>query len=590
MLEHVLTAYRLLPKPIRRRYLALLPLGLGAALLEAVGAALVLTLIRLVGEPSLSIGEALPVVGAWMEAHGIGARETALGCGAFFVLKNALRLGEVRLRFQVGAKAYEALSAGVLQRYLLAPYSMHLRRHSAELIHVAKDRVNDVVWITLSSVVAAVSEALVALAVIAILAAAAPLGALAAAAFLGAMLAAMLLLTQRTHTNLGRRMHERFLDQQKALHQSLGGIKEVKAFGREAFFVERTRGILHELGAANSARLTLENVPRLAVETLFVVGLGLLLAFPGDGADQSLATTLGVIAYGALRVLPSMHLIVYHANRINQSSHAVEAVAADWTESAEPPPPAEPWNLTQSLRFEHVTFRYDDDGSPALDDISFEIRRGESVGIVGPTGSGKSTLVDLLTGLLPPSSGRITVDGRDLTDDPRGWQASIGYVPQTVHLLDDTLRHNIALGVEDDAIDDAILDEAVRAAQLAPLLSELPAGLETQAGERGIRLSGGERQRVAIARALYRRPSTLIFDEATSALDNRTEKALSDTILGLRRDKTLILIAHRLSTVRHCDRLLFLVRGRLAGVGGYDELLASNAEFRGMALAKPARE
>ncbi|MBI1357362.1 MAG: ATP-binding cassette domain-containing protein [Acidobacteria bacterium] len=587
MIAYVLTAFGLLPRPIRRKYLALLPLGLAAALLEAVGAALVLTLIRLVGEPSLPIERALPVVGETLGAMGFGTRQAAAACAVFFVFKNSLRFGEAWLRFRVGAQAYEALSAGLLQRYLLAPYGMHLRRHSAELIHVAKDRVSDVVWITLSSTLAAISESLVALAVVAILAFVAPTGALAVTGFLGGLLALMLLLSQRAHTTLGRRIHHQGLAQQKALQQSLGGVKEVKAFGREAFFVERSRRILRALGAANSSRLTLEHVPRLGAETLFVLGLAVLLALPNDGSDQTLATTLGIIGYGALRVLPSMHLIVYHANRISQTCPAVEAVAADWSEESHTPPEAQPWPLGEALRFENVSFHYSDDGEPALAELSFEIRRGESVGIVGPTGAGKSTLVDLLTGLLEPTAGRIAVDGRDLRENPRGWQASIGYVPQSVHLLDDTLRRNIALGVDDAAIDEAALREAVQAAQLAPLLADLREGLETNAGERGVRLSGGERQRVAIARALYRRPSALIFDEATSALDNRTEKALSDTVNGLRGSKTLILIAHRLSTVRECDRLLFLTDGRLVDVGAYDELVERNAEFRGMAIAEP---
>ena len=203
---------------------------------------------------------------------------------------------------------------------------------------------------------------------------------------------------------------------------------------------------------------------------------------------------------------------------------------------------------------------------------------------MGPTGAGKSTLADLLAGLLNPTEGQITVDGRPLGEEPRAWQRSIGYVPQTVHLIDDSLRRNIALGASDDEIDEARVQEAVQQAQLEDFVARAPAGLDTVLGEGGINLSGGERQRVAVARALYRRPAVLLFDEATASLDNRTEKALSDALESLHGKKTVILIAHRLTTIERCDRLIFVIDGRIADVGSYTELSQRNEHFRRMAL------
>jgi ATP-binding cassette subfamily C protein len=215
----------------------------------------------------------------------------------------------------------------------------------------------------------------------------------------------------------------------------------------------------------------------------------------------------------------------------------------------------------------------------ALRDINLDIGRGESVGIVGATGAGKSTLVDLLMGLLPPTSGRVTVDGEDIENDVSGWRARIGYVSQQIYLTDDTLRRNIALGLDDADIDDERVAEVVQFAQLKDVVSKLPYGLHTRVGEAGSRLSGGERQRVAIARALYRDPALLVFDEATSALDQRSATAVSHAIEALRGTKTMVLIAHSIESIRRCDRLVFMKDGRIADTGSFEALRADNEEF-----------
>ena len=238
--------------------------------------------------------------------------------------------------------------------------------------------------------------------------------------------------------------------------------------------------------------------------------------------------------------------------------------------------------FNESLVCEQVSFTYELAGRPALQTVNLRIRRGESIGIVGATGSGKSTLVDVLLGLLRPSSGRVLVDGVDLVGRERAWQRLIGYVPQDPYLLDDSLRRNIAFGIPDALIDEQRLARACALAQLDDFLRQLPAGVETTAGEDGVRLSGGQRQRVAIARALYHDPAVLVFDEATAALDNQTEREVTRAIAELQGGRTVIVIAHRLTTVASCDRLFFLQDGRIAAVGRYDELLR-HPNFRAMA-------
>ncbi|MGQ0734285.1 MAG: ABC transporter ATP-binding protein, partial [Acidobacteriota bacterium] len=237
--------------------------------------------------------------------------------------------------------------------------------------------------------------------------------------------------------------------------------------------------------------------------------------------------------------------------------------------------------LAEALVCEDVSFSYDG-ATPALSGVNLRIKPGDSVGIVGPTGSGKSTLVDVLLGLLRPTSGRVSIDGTDLKGRERGWQRQVGYVPQAPYVLDDTVRRNVAFGVPDASIDEHRLAAACTLARLDDVVRGLAEGLDTRLGEGGARLSGGQRQRVAIARALYGDPAVMVFDEATSALDAQTEREVTDAIEALHGTRTLIVIAHRLTTVQGCDRLYFLQNGRIAATGTYNELLG-NAAFRAMA-------
>jgi ABC-type multidrug transport system fused ATPase/permease subunit len=284
-----------------------------------------------------------------------------------------------------------------------------------------------------------------------------------------------------------------------------------------------------------------------------------------------------------LRILPSLHWIVYYQNNLRFGAAALDEIQRDWCTLGAAETSArftEPLRLRDEISLKAVSYRYEGADRNALTCVDLAIKRGESVGIVGATGAGKSTLVDLILGLLQPTSGCVRVDGTDIHERLSSWQRQIGYVPQSIYLMDDSIRRNIAFGVDDEAIDAERVATALRMAQIEDFVQSLPRGLDTEVGERGVRLSGGQRQRLAVARALYHEPEVLVFDEATAALDSQTESELAREIQSLQRKKTLIIIAHRLDTVRHCDRLVFLIDGRVVDAAPFDELQLRNPDFR----------
>lgn len=593
-------ALALLNGRLRRRWLLHVPWSLFSAVLEMIATAGMLVLIRLISDPAGAerMGS-LKILRQWL-GFGAGPGFTAafgVMVGLVYAGKNVLRLAETYSQQRCAARSAVWISSGLLERYLRAPYSLHLRRNSSEMLNNVNSAADQVSWVVLQSATALVSETLIALGILAVLIEQLPPLARGAAAVTAGVTILLLWITQQRHVRWGRLLHEATARKLQSIRQSLAVAKEAKILGREQYFVARFGRIRAALGGMETVQLTTEMVPRLVVETTFVLALAALIVigWMRGSAAADLMLTLGIFAYGGLRLLPSLHLMVYRFNRIGSGDAAVKAVSRDWREFAPSVAGAGDAGpaiaLTDSIVFDGVSFSYegarDGSGERALSDINLVIRRGESIGVTGATGAGKTTLIDLMLGLLTPSSGEIRVDGCDIQTTLRSWQRQIGYVPQTVYLIDDTIRRNIALGLEDGEIDEERVLESARAAQLGVFLSGLSEGLDTMVGERGAKVSGGERQRIAIARALYRQPAILVFDEATAALDNVTEQALTATLRGLRGLVTSVFIAHRLSTVQSCDRLVFLCDGRIADVGTYAEL-QSNSGFLALSLAGEA--
>ena len=340
-----------------------------------------------------------------------------------------------------------------------------------------------------------------------------------------------------------------------------------------------SHNFLSEYGVHNDAIakiqirvITLGLVPRVYLELLAVMGLaGLIsLMMAQNKPLDLLLPTLGIFIAAAFRLIPSVSRIMYYFQHLRYTRPVVEVLFNEFRlvrNAMKPDVATAKLNFNSIIELKNLIFHYFNAKINALDGVSINIKKGESVGFIGPSGSGKSTLVDVILGLLTPEKGDITVDGQNIQKNLRGWQNQIGYVPQSIYLTDDTLRRNVAFGLPNNQIDDLAVARAIKASQLDEFVQSIPNKLETYVGERGIRLSGGQRQRIGIARALYHDPAVLVLDEATSSLDSTTERGVMQAISALRGSKTLIIVAHRLSTVEHCDQLYRLDQGKIVEEG-----------------------
>ncbi|MDP9100548.1 MAG: ABC transporter ATP-binding protein/permease [Actinomycetota bacterium] len=576
----------------RRRWLLLVGLALFTSVVEALGSLLVLALIRMATATSSRLD--VPLLGDLSrrfphQSRGSLVLAIGLTLGLFFLCRGILLCWQVYAQNALAQRTGVAISRQLIKGYLAMPYVWHLQRNSSELIRTSYDSVDRVAAYVLLPAVVMFSEGLVVIALLLVLLSTAPLATLLAVAVLGPVLLALARFVRPRLGLLGEETQSLVQQTLKDLQQAFEGSREITLLGKQAVFEGRLAATRDRLATVTYRRAALVEVPRYSIETagmlfiLLFLTIGLNRATPGG---QPLAV-LGLFAYAVLRLMPSVNRGLAYSNLLKFGGAALEQVHRDLTLIGSQPARGEasqPRPLRSTLALVDVGFRYPSGDGDVVSELNLTINAGESVGIVGPTGGGKSTLVDIVLGLLPPTRGRILLDGQDLGDDLAGWQATIASVPQMIFLLDDTLRANIAFGVPDGLVDEDALSEAVQLSQLSTVVADLPRGVDTDVGERGIRLSGGQRQRVAIARALYRRASVLVFDEGTSALDTLTEAELVADIERLKGSRTVITVAHRLSTVRQCDRIVVLDGGRVQAVGTFEELEIASELFRRLAV------
>jgi ATP-binding cassette, subfamily B, bacterial PglK len=578
----------------RRQFLLVVGLMLLGALAEVVSLGAVLPFLGILTAPQAVFN--YRIVARVAHAWGITTPQQLLlpltvAFASIALLAGAIRMlllwVSTRFIFATGAD----LSIEVYRRTLYQPYSVHVARNSSEVISGITNKVSGTVLGVLLPLMTLMSSIMLLVMVPAALIAIDPVVALVASVGFGTSYALITWVSRRRLQLNSRRIADEHTRVVKALQEGLGGIRDVLLDGTQPVYCEVYRQADQMLRRAQGDNVFIGQSPRSSMEALGMVLIS-VLAFGLSRGSQGIATTLpvlGALALGAQRLLPALQQ-GYGAWASIAGSQASLADTVALIDQPLPPellqPVPAPLPLRDAIRFKAVRFRYSSDGPWVLDGLNLTIPRGARVGLVGGTGSGKSTTLDLLMGLLAPTEGEVLVDGQPIVGARvRAWQRTIAHVPQSIFLADTTFAENIAFGIPRAAIDMQRVQHAARQAQIATFIESGPEGYEAHVGERGVRLSGGQRQRIGIARALYKRASVLVLDEATSALDNATEQSVMEAIEGLHRDLTILLIAHRLTTVRRCDTIAELERGAVVAQGPYEELLQCSSSFRRMALA-----
>jgi len=502
-----------------------------------------------------------------------------------FVLKNIFLLIFNFIQFRFLAINEAILSERLFTAYLKSSYALHLNRNSAEFIRTVQSCVSAVFNSVMVGLITLVTEAVMVIVIGAILFAAQPELTLAAVIVLGLSSGVYYVSIKGQLRKWGETEQQQRNNIIRSLQQGLHSLKETKVLGRADVIIGRFRELVQANGRVKFYTKTAAVAPRFWVESVMIVLVMSVVIFVlsmGGGANEILPM-LSLFAAATLRLVPSTTRILYALSVLKNAYPAFNLVFDDLQtfrpEILDQETGQQSLTLNHSITLDNVGYSYPSADTPALSNIQLKINAGESIGLVGPSGSGKTTLVDIILGLLHPTEGSVRVDNKDVMESLGEWRSMVGYVPQSVYIFDDTLRSNIAYGFGDDKIDHGHVEEALKLSQLSSIVADLPNGLDTKLGERGVRLSGGQRQRIGIARALYSNPQVLIFDEATSSLDNETESEIGAAIESLRSEKTMIIIAHRLSTVRKCDRLLFLRDGKIVADDTFERMSHENAEF-----------
>jgi ABC-type multidrug transport system fused ATPase/permease subunit len=506
---------------------------------------------------------------------------TALAAGGVRLL---LLRASTRLGFATGAD----ISTEVYRRTLYQPYSVHVTRNTGVLIGRIANTATAVVTTCLLPLLSLLSSVVIVALISISLSLISAVAASGVIVGLGAAYWVVTRLARRRLKVYSKRIVQEQAQVNKALQEGLEGIRDVLLDGTQPFYCDLFRQADRPARQAHGSITIIVGSPRYVMETLGMVviaALAYLLSRQGGGLAAALPV-LGALALGAQRLLPAVQSS-YAAWAYIVGSHAL---LLDTLELLDQPIPAEslhsappPLRVRDSIQFKAVRFRYRDDGPWVVDGLDLSIPKGEHLAFVGSTGGGKSTTIDLLMGLLTPTEGSILVDGEPLNhDNLRAWQRRIAHVPQSVFLADTTIAENIALGVPRDTIDMDRVRQSARRAMISEFIEASPEGYRTPVGERGVRLSGGQRQRIGIARALYKQASVLVFDEATNALDSVTERSVVDNIRALDPGLTVVLVAHRLTTVQHCSTIVQMEGGRVVAQGTYEQLLVRSASFRTM--------
>jgi ATP-binding cassette subfamily C protein len=574
----------------KRQLIVLLCMMIVGAALETLGIGVVASFVAVISKPELvQSNSVLRFLFETSRSSDQGEFIIYFGVTlcVVFVLKNAFLawLSYRQVKFAYDKEV--SLSQQLFVTYLTSPYSFHAQRNSAELLRNLTTEVSYVITGVVMPALMVVTETVVVIFIAGLLAAANPLYAAVALIIFVAMSTTFNHFAKPHLVKLGNQRSTLGSARIQLVNQSLGSVKEVKLLGAEGFLSRAYHRYTVDFARAGLVHHALHAMPRMLIETTVVVTiLVAIIIGQHQGRLYALLPVLTLLVLAAARIMPSFVRIAPALNQVRYFFPALNAVAADLHSASGNPElvavarEAGKIKLQSEIILRDVGFSYEKRDAFSIRGVSLSIPRGCSVAFMGSSGAGKSTLVDLILGLVEPQSGEILIDGVPLEQVKSRWQRSIGYVPQSIYILDDTVRRNVAFGLADDEMDEQRVWYVLRSARLDAFVRGLPQQLDTTLGERGIKISGGERQRIGIARALYRDPDVIVFDEATSALDGATERAISETIGELQGVKTLLIVAHRVSTIQTCDVVYFMKEGRIVDKASFSELMQRNSSFR----------
>lgn len=517
----------------------------------------------------------------------------SIGLVTIFLLKSFYIIGFNYFEARYIYNRRYIISLRLMRSYMHAPYEFHLMKNSAELLRNLSSEINVFINSVVANLLKMSREGIMALSILIFLFVMEPLITLMVILLSGIGAGTFILLNKKKMKEYGKQEQQLRMETVKAIYEGLSGIKDARVLNREEEFVERFRQKSFKSTRLMAYIRFLQQIPRPVVETTAVFGMlfvSLLLVWQ-DKPMGDIIPILTLFAMAIVRLMPSVQQLITNYTNVRFNLVAIDPIYEDLrkledsnTKFIEERKNVNPIKLNNKIELRNVRYRYPASNEHAVNGISISIPKSKAVGFVGSSGAGKTTIVDIILGLLEPDEGEIYVDGIAIRENISAWQRNVGYISQSIYLADDTLRSNIAFGLPESEIDEQKVLNAVRLSQLETMVNRLPDGLDTILGEYGTRLSGGQRQRVGIARALYHNPQVIVMDEATSSLDNITERRITRAIESLKGEHTLLIIAHRLTTVKNCDTLYFMEEGKIVQEGTYQELVNSNSQFRKMAL------
>jgi len=591
MTDTIRKLYALLDPSLRVRFALLSLPMMGLMLLEMFSIGMILPLIQVLMQGDNSTGLAAQLLAILPGAASEHALTWIVSIFALlFVLKNIGLLGMMFVMNRTVQKGAADFLAKMHSLYMTRPLDFHYLHNSAELLR----NLTSGCWQTFDSlriVLFTLLEVLLMIAAFTMLVLVEPVVTLGTVALLGSIGIVYYNIAGPVFRRWGGLSMVLEGDLIKWVNQSLAGIRDIKLMHAYSYMNQHVARHSMDRATYMSRSATAMHIPRLLIETVVIIGFLVIVLslFSMERTSDDIISMLGLFGMAGLRLMPSLNRTLSNITEIRHRVAFIDTLYKDFIEGTryakimsenDDRQSTQCATFTDTIQLDYVSYTYETAERHALKDINITIAKGESVGFVGSSGAGKSTLMDIILGFLNPDEGRLLIDGVEVCNELSSWQRQIGYVPQQINLFDDTLRRNIAFGIDDNAIDEKRLNNAIQMAHLIDLINELPEGLMTIVGERGVRLSGGQRQRVAIARALYRDPPVLMFDEATAALDNEMEREISQATQEFSGDKTILIIAHRLETIKHCDKIVFMDNGRIEAISTFKELIATNKKFR----------